>query len=140
MWDLPRQGLEPVSAALAGRFSTTAPPGKPNAASLIQTHAGTHQPIRTHTYIHKISSGNPVLTLPPTPPSYLTLKCYCLGSKETSTAWLLELSFAHNYHGLKCNSLSKTLTRFAFLAFYLPSSFPPPPELLQIGPHPSFQP
>ena len=29
MWDLPRQGLEPVSPALAGRFSTTAPPGKP---------------------------------------------------------------------------------------------------------------
>ena len=30
MWDLPRPGLKPVSTALAGRFSTTAPPGKPN--------------------------------------------------------------------------------------------------------------
>ena len=30
MWDLPRPGLKPVSPALAGRFSTTAPPGKPN--------------------------------------------------------------------------------------------------------------
>ena len=29
MWDLPRPVLEPVSPALAGRFSTTAPPGKP---------------------------------------------------------------------------------------------------------------
>ena len=29
MWDLPRPGLEPVSPALAGRFSTTASPGKP---------------------------------------------------------------------------------------------------------------
>ena len=29
MWDLPRPGLEPISPALAGRFSTTAPPGKP---------------------------------------------------------------------------------------------------------------
>ena len=29
MWDLSRPGLEPVSPALAGRFSTTAPPGKP---------------------------------------------------------------------------------------------------------------
>ena len=29
MWDLPGPGLEPVSTALAGRFSTTAPPGKP---------------------------------------------------------------------------------------------------------------
>ena len=31
MWDLPRPGLEPVCPALAGRFSTTAPPGKPQA-------------------------------------------------------------------------------------------------------------
>ena len=30
MWDPPRPGLEPVSPALAGRLSTTAPPGKPN--------------------------------------------------------------------------------------------------------------
>ena len=29
MCDLPRPGLEPVSPALAGRFSTTVPPGKP---------------------------------------------------------------------------------------------------------------
>ena len=28
MWDLPRPGLEPMSPALAGRLSTTAPPGK----------------------------------------------------------------------------------------------------------------
>ena len=34
MWDLPRPGLEPVSPALAGGFSTTAPPGKPSAISL----------------------------------------------------------------------------------------------------------
>ena len=30
MWDLPRPGLEPVSPALAGRLSTTAPPRKPH--------------------------------------------------------------------------------------------------------------
>ena len=29
MWDLPGSGLEPMSPALAGRFLTTAPPGKP---------------------------------------------------------------------------------------------------------------
>ena len=29
IWDPPRPGLEPVSPALAGGFSTTAPPGKP---------------------------------------------------------------------------------------------------------------
>ena len=32
MWDLPGPGLEPVSPALAGRFSTTVPPGKPSAS------------------------------------------------------------------------------------------------------------
>ena len=31
-WDPPRPGLEPVSPALAGRLSTTAPPGKPKDA------------------------------------------------------------------------------------------------------------
>ena len=30
MWDRPRPGLEPVSPALAGGLSTTAPPGKPD--------------------------------------------------------------------------------------------------------------
>ena len=35
MWDLPRPGLEPVSPALAGRLSTTAPPGKPQILFLI---------------------------------------------------------------------------------------------------------
>ena len=35
MWDLPRPGLEPVSPASAGRFSTTAPPGKPTLLIII---------------------------------------------------------------------------------------------------------
>ena len=33
MWDPPRPGLEPASPALAGRLSTTAPPGKPECVS-----------------------------------------------------------------------------------------------------------
>ena len=40
MWDLPRPGLEPVSPALAGRFSTTAPPGKPYQLSFDQHLSG----------------------------------------------------------------------------------------------------
>ena len=36
MWDPPGPGLEPVSPALAGRLSTTAPPGKPPVYSLNQ--------------------------------------------------------------------------------------------------------
>ena len=37
MGDLPRPGLEPVSPALAGRFSTTAPPGKPSTVYFLMT-------------------------------------------------------------------------------------------------------
>ena len=40
MWDLPRPGLEPVSPALAGRFSTTAPPGKPFIHSYVLVERG----------------------------------------------------------------------------------------------------
>ena len=40
MWDLPGQGLEPVSLALAGRFLTTVPPGKPNAILLSSLKQG----------------------------------------------------------------------------------------------------
>ena len=35
MWDLPRPGLEPMSPELAGRLSTTTPPGKPLMVVLI---------------------------------------------------------------------------------------------------------
>ena len=42
MWDLPRPGLEPVSPALAGRFSTTAPPGKPYHIFLIHSSVDGH--------------------------------------------------------------------------------------------------
>ena len=38
MWDLPRPGLEPMSPALAGRFLTTVPSGKP------QIHCFWHYP------------------------------------------------------------------------------------------------
>ena len=37
MWDLPRPGLEPVSPALAGRLSTTAPPGKSRSVVLFKS-------------------------------------------------------------------------------------------------------
>ena len=35
MWDPPRPGLEPAFSALAGRLSTTAPPGKPRGKFLM---------------------------------------------------------------------------------------------------------
>ena len=34
MWNLPRLGIELMSPALAGRFLTTGPPGKPRKANL----------------------------------------------------------------------------------------------------------
>ena len=40
MWDPPRPGLEPVSPALAGRLSTTAPPGKPYHSFYINIRIG----------------------------------------------------------------------------------------------------
>ena len=42
MWDHPRPRLEPVYLALAGRLSTTAPPGKPSGQSLTWVVAGSN--------------------------------------------------------------------------------------------------
>ena len=42
MWDLPRPGLEPVSPALVGRLSTTAPPGKPTTSFLTMVFVLSH--------------------------------------------------------------------------------------------------
>ena len=36
MWDLSRPGMEPVSPALARRFFTTEPPGKPKIQSFLK--------------------------------------------------------------------------------------------------------
>ena len=41
MWDLPRPGLEPLSLALAGRFSTTEPPGEPLSCILTGSEGNT---------------------------------------------------------------------------------------------------
>ncbi|KAJ8793388.1 hypothetical protein J1605_003724 [Eschrichtius robustus] len=55
MWDLPRPGLEPVSPALAGRFSTTAPPGKPHHGGLKNSkHECT---LSSQEYVHELRSG-----------------------------------------------------------------------------------
>ena len=40
MWDPPRPGLKPMSPALAGRFSTTAPPGKPYTQYFVLIYKG----------------------------------------------------------------------------------------------------
>ena len=43
MWDPPRPGPEPASPALAGRFSTTAPPGKPQYVLFLRGHISQKQ-------------------------------------------------------------------------------------------------
>ena len=55
MWDPPRPGLEPVSPALAGRFSTTAPPGKPQGFLLCELFK-IHFTIYLPSCIYNISS------------------------------------------------------------------------------------
>ena len=42
MWDLPEPGIEPVSPALAGKFLTTAPPGK-SRRTLLQRKKGSQE-------------------------------------------------------------------------------------------------
>ena len=57
MWDLPRPGLEPVSPALAGRFSTTAPPGKPPIFKLYSYWLSLSHFHKSRLRIHKLISG-----------------------------------------------------------------------------------
>ena len=69
MWDLPRPGLEPVSPALAGRFSTTAPPGKPyisflfglSTSNLAKLESILHKPRQRNLFKIEIKFCNPFL-------------------------------------------------------------------------------
>ena len=54
MWDLPGQGLKPVTPALAGRFLTTAPPGKSQEVLTLERKetSGVHRPFAQSTAIN----------------------------------------------------------------------------------------
>ena len=52
MWDPPIPGLEPVSPTLAGRLSTTAPPGKPGRQILNHCATRETQRFRFESYCH----------------------------------------------------------------------------------------
>ena len=55
MWDLPGSEIEPVSPALAGRFFTTEPPGKPSKACIgrwILNHWTTREAPSYSDFIH----------------------------------------------------------------------------------------
>ena len=58
-WDLPRPGLEPVSPALAGGFSTTAPPGKPhNFLNGYQYSFFIKEKVAAHVFFNKNNSNS----------------------------------------------------------------------------------
>ena len=63
VWDLPRPGLEPVSPALAGRFSTTAPPGKPNIVNVFAIRFSLMARRHVMFRLYCCHSGSPSLTL-----------------------------------------------------------------------------
>ena len=60
MWDPPRPGLEPASPALAGRLSTTAPPGKsPDQQFLIKSWIPWAWGIYVSTFLNILKSSLP---------------------------------------------------------------------------------
>ena len=61
MWDLPRPGLEPMSPALAGRFSTTAPPGKPQIGFLHSCLEADQEAMRVSLCM-SLTNANPVFS------------------------------------------------------------------------------
>ena len=82
MWDLPRPGLEPVFPALAGRFSTTAPPGKPSIFRFwIQTFSKLWIHISNYNHTTSSSSRSKLNNLLPqeawSPPSLHTHSVSC---------------------------------------------------------------
>ena len=81
MWDLPRPGLEPVSSALAGRFSTTAPPGKPGRR--IFNHCTTRKAPYTYFYFSFQSC----------PDSFLPIFYVCHFSKILFIVFLIKKIF-----------------------------------------------
>ena len=66
MWDLRGPGFEPVSPALAGRFSTSTPPGKPLAKPVAgETRSEPGELPLLGNFVVKIPHGSPGWNLLP---------------------------------------------------------------------------
>ena len=73
MWDLPGAGIEPISPALADRFSTTGPPGKPSPSSLDSSFGFIHTSI-----VPKLNKyGGQHTALMHSVPSFKPVHCSC---------------------------------------------------------------
>ena len=64
VWDLPGLGLEPVSPTLAGRFLTTAPPGKPPCDSSDGSSSVHHEISAPHSHSGTWVPSNCCSTIP----------------------------------------------------------------------------
>ena len=84
-WDLPRPGPKPVSPALAGRLSTTAPPGKPCSCLFTERNCGSRS---------NSKSTLSFLPIPNFPYSFQKAYRYCINSSLRKQKFSLqELAF-----------------------------------------------
>ena len=69
MWDLPRPGIEAMSPALAGRFFTTEPPGKPKKLFKLRLIQISHTVFDRRTRLVMCVEAGLLQGPPPIPPS-----------------------------------------------------------------------
>ena len=124
MWDLPRPGLEPVSPALASRFSTTAPPGKPGRQILNHCATREAQPWNfemslssptnsTSKYPQKPSFSSPFCLEPPCL-VILTFCTWAITSTSNLSPWFQSLYYGQNdSSNTQIPSLSISLKSFS---------------------------
>ena len=101
MWDLPRPGIKPVSPALAGRFLTTEPPGKPGwkisektleVVKLHATNASVSLPSRG-------STPSPVGSTQTQAPSSHSCRTFCKDPSSSDISlnpWYISLALVSN--------------------------------------------
>ena len=100
VWDLPVSGIEPMSPALAGRFFTTEPSGKPSNISFFKSKPSTSSlslfqdellqpsPAHTHAFPAALSS---VWNVGPQEIVYLSLFMSCLKKKKKISCMFLNI-------------------------------------------------
>ena len=123
MWDLPRPGLEPVSPALAGRFSTTVQPGKPlfhflNQETFIeptmcQALGNSDEKELVPVLINSYSTNNPELYN-----HYLLNIYYVLFASEILSKAIFWGFYCHYRKGDSLSEVSKLAQSWEIILFY----------------------